>query len=101
LQSLRALALYTILTAALTWPLPALLHVTEAGDAGFFAWTVGWELHALRTAPGQLPHGNIFHPLRFTLGHTSTIEDVDALLAALPGAVERAKRATAWKTPRP
>jgi hypothetical protein len=68
LQSLRALALYTILTAALTWPLPALLHVTEAGDAGFFAWTVGWELHALRTAPGQLPHGNIFHPLRFTLG---------------------------------
>ena len=39
--------------------------------------------------------------LRFTLGHTSTIEDVDALLAALPGAVERAKRATAWKTPRP
>jgi cysteine desulfurase len=38
--------------------------------------------------------------LRFTLGHTSTIEDVDDLLAALPGAVERAKRATAWKTPR-
>ena len=38
--------------------------------------------------------------LRFTLGHTSTIDDVDALLAALPGAVERAKRATAWKTPR-
>ncbi|WP_433297228.1 cysteine desulfurase family protein [Actinoplanes sp. CA-030573] len=38
--------------------------------------------------------------LRFTLGHTSTIEDVDALLAALPGAVERARRATAWKTPR-
>jgi cysteine desulfurase len=38
--------------------------------------------------------------LRFTLGHTSTAEDVDALLAALPGAVERARRATAWKTPR-
>ena len=38
--------------------------------------------------------------LRFTLGHTSTVEDVDALLAALPGAVERARRATAWKTPR-
>jgi cysteine desulfurase len=38
--------------------------------------------------------------LRFTLGHTSTIADVDALLAALPGAVERARRATAWKTPR-
>jgi cysteine desulfurase len=38
--------------------------------------------------------------LRFTLGHTSTVEDVDALLVALPGAVERARRATAWKTPR-
>ncbi|HEX5203093.1 cysteine desulfurase family protein [Paractinoplanes rhizophilus] len=36
--------------------------------------------------------------LRFTLGHTSTAEDVDALLAALPAAVERARRATAWKT---
>jgi cysteine desulfurase len=38
--------------------------------------------------------------LRFTLGHTSTRADVDALLAALPAAVERARRATAWKTPR-
>lgn len=38
--------------------------------------------------------------LRFTLGHTSTEADLDALLAALPGAVERARRATAWKTPR-
>jgi cysteine desulfurase len=38
--------------------------------------------------------------LRFTLGHTSTQADVDALLAALPAAVERARRATAWKTPR-
>ena len=31
--------------------------------------------------------------LRFSLGHTSTREDVDALVAALPGAVERARRA--------
>ncbi|MEV6629202.1 cysteine desulfurase family protein [Actinoplanes sp. NPDC051470] len=36
--------------------------------------------------------------LRFTLGHTSTRDDVDALLAALPGAVERSRRATAWKS---
>ena len=36
--------------------------------------------------------------LRFTLGHTSTVDDVDALLAALPGAVERSRRATAWKS---
>ncbi len=31
--------------------------------------------------------------LRFTLGHTSTAADVDELIAALPGAVERARRA--------
>ncbi|GAA2348152.1 cysteine desulfurase family protein [Dactylosporangium salmoneum] len=31
--------------------------------------------------------------LRFTLGHTSTMADVDALVAALPGAVDRAHRA--------
>jgi cysteine desulfurase len=31
--------------------------------------------------------------LRFTLGHTSAAADVDALVAALPGAVERARRA--------
>jgi cysteine desulfurase len=31
--------------------------------------------------------------LRFSLGHTSTAADVDALLAALPPAVERARSA--------
>jgi cysteine desulfurase len=31
--------------------------------------------------------------LRFTLGHTSTRADIDELVAALPGAVERARRA--------
>jgi cysteine desulfurase len=31
--------------------------------------------------------------LRFTLGHTSTREDIDALVTALPAAVERARRA--------
>jgi cysteine desulfurase len=38
--------------------------------------------------------------LRFTLGHTSTPADVDALLAALPGAVDRARRAGAIKSTR-
>jgi cysteine desulfurase len=33
--------------------------------------------------------------LRFTFGHTSTRADVDALVGALPGAVERARRAAA------
>jgi cysteine desulfurase len=38
--------------------------------------------------------------LRFTLGHTSTKADVDALLTALPAVVERARRAGALKTSR-
>ncbi|MGC5029417.1 cysteine desulfurase family protein [Micromonospora sp. DT229] len=37
--------------------------------------------------------------LRFSLGHNSTSADVDALIAALPGAVERARRA-AQRSPR-
>jgi cysteine desulfurase len=35
--------------------------------------------------------------LRFSLGHTSTRADIDELIAALPGAVERARRAGAKK----
>jgi cysteine desulfurase len=31
--------------------------------------------------------------LRFTLGHTSTSAEIDELIAALPGAVDRARRA--------
>jgi cysteine desulfurase len=38
--------------------------------------------------------------LRFSLGHTSTREDVDELLAALPAAVERAARAGQVRAPR-
>jgi cysteine desulfurase len=38
--------------------------------------------------------------LRFTLGHTSTRADVDALVAALPAATERARRAGAVKAAR-
>jgi cysteine desulfurase len=37
--------------------------------------------------------------LRFTLGHTSTSADIDELVAALPGAVERARRAGLSKSP--
>ncbi len=38
--------------------------------------------------------------LRFTLGHTSTSADIDELVAALPGAVERARRAGLSKNAR-
>ena len=38
--------------------------------------------------------------LRFTLGHTSTVDDVSAVSAALPAAVDRARRAGAVKAAR-
>jgi cysteine desulfurase len=34
--------------------------------------------------------------LRLSLGHTSTEADVDAVLAALPSAIDRARRASGW-----
>ncbi len=40
----------------------------DAGDSAFFAWAIGWEVHALKTDVARLPHGNMFFPLRYTLG---------------------------------
>ncbi len=47
MKSLRALGLYAVLTVALTWPYAANLWVMEVGDPAFFAWEVGWTVHAL------------------------------------------------------
>lgn len=68
MKSLRALGLYAALTVVFTWPFAANLRVMDAGDSAFFAWEIGWTIHALQTDPGSLPHANIFHPLRYTLG---------------------------------
>src|SRR5438552_14465198 len=65
---LRAGALYLALTVVLTYPLALHLRVMDAGDSAFFAWVMAWEAHALETDPARLPHGNMLHPLRFTLG---------------------------------
>ena len=80
---LRAAALYTVLTAALTWPLVARLHTMDAGDSAFFAWAIGWERHALATDPERLPHGPIFHPLRYTMGFDEPILGTSVLVAPL------------------
>jgi len=65
---LRAGALYVALTVLLTYPLALRLRIMDAGDSAFFAWVMAWEAHALKTEPARLPHGNMFHPLRYTLG---------------------------------
>jgi hypothetical protein len=85
MRSLRALGLYTVLTIALTWPFAANLRVMDAGDSAFFAWEIGWTVHALKTDPAQLPHANIFHPLRYTLGMDEPV--LGTTLLVLPLAV--------------
>ena len=76
----RAILIYAVLTVALTWPFAANLRVMDAGDSAFFAWEIGWTVHALTTEPASLPHGNIFHPLRYTLGMDEPILGTTLLL---------------------
>ncbi len=78
----RALGLYSLLTVLLTWPLASQLHLMDPGDSAFFAWVMGWEIHALKTDPARLPHANIFHPLRYTLGMDEPV--LGTTLLALP-----------------
>jgi hypothetical protein len=85
MKSLRALGLYAVLTVTLTWPFAANLRVMDAGDSAFFAWEIGWTLHALGTDPASLPHANIFYPLRYTLGMDEPI--LGTTLLVLPFAI--------------
>jgi len=85
MRSLRALAISAVLTVALTWPFAARLHLIDAGDSAFFAWEIGWTVHALETDPAQLPHANIFYPLRYTLGMDEPV--LGTTLLVLPLAV--------------
>ena len=82
LKSARALALYAALTAICTYPLAFRLRIMDPGDSAFFAWALGWFVHALKTDPASLPHGNIYHPARFTLGMDEPIFGTSVL--ALP-----------------
>ena len=83
MRSLRALGIYAVLTVALTWPFAANLRVMDAGDNAFFAWEIGWTVHALKTDPSQLPHANIFHPLRYTLGMDEPVLGTTVLVLPL------------------
>ena len=59
-------ALFALLTAAMTWPFAHRLRVIDAGDSAYFTWAIGWQIHALKTAPSTLPHGNFYAPSRNT-----------------------------------
>jgi hypothetical protein len=85
MRTARALAIYAVLTVGLTWPFAANLRVMDAGDSAFFAWEIGWTVHALASDPASLPHANIFHPLRYTLGMDEPV--LGTTLLVLPLAV--------------
>ncbi len=62
---MSALALYTGLALAITWPLAlhATSHITLANIAAFGdPWAVGWALAYVSRALVGLPHGGIYHP---------------------------------------
>ncbi|HEV8254774.1 MAG TPA: hypothetical protein VGQ78_08465 [Vicinamibacteria bacterium] len=83
MRALRAAALYVALSFLLTFPLPLKLRIMDAGDAAFFCWAIGWEVHALETDLRLLPHGNMFHPLRYTLGMDEPILGTTVLVLPL------------------
>ncbi len=82
MKGLRAFLIYSALTVACTYPLAFRLSIMDPGDSAYFAWALGWFVHALKTAPLALPHGNIYHPALWTLGMDEPIFGTSLL--ALP-----------------
>jgi hypothetical protein len=78
-----AAALFTVLTAVMTWP--QVLHLaTEAQDhqdVFFNMWRLLWVAHALATSPSHVLDGNIFYPEPRTLTFSDAMP-VEAVLAA-------------------
>jgi len=70
-----ALLLFTVLTAAMTFP--QLLHmrdgVSDEGDPLLVTWVFAWVAHQLPVAPAHLFDANIFYPERRTLAFSETM----------------------------
>jgi hypothetical protein len=66
---LAALALFTALTAVMTWPQVRQLgtHAAHHHDVYFNMWRLTWMAHALGSAPATFFDGNIFYPERRAL----------------------------------
>jgi hypothetical protein len=85
LRALGVLVLYGVAVVWLTWPLARVatsrLPMTVGPclfDTPLISWILAHETHALTTAPAEFPHGNQYHPARFTLFYGP------AALGALP-----------------
>lgn len=72
---LLTLALFTALTAVMTYPQALHLHdrVHDDGDPLFETWILGWVAHQLPRAPAHLLDANMFYPERRTLAYSETL----------------------------
>jgi len=68
-------ALFTALTAIMTWPQPLVLatHAMPHVDVFFNLWRLRWIHRALTTYPTRLFDGNVFHPERGVLALSDAI----------------------------
>lgn len=78
------LAFFTAAAVAMTWPLAPNLSVAVAhpGDPFINAWILDWEFYALTHRDAALFHGNIFHPLPYTIAFSENILGI--FVAMLP-----------------
>ena len=67
-------ALFVVLTVAMTWPQAAHLstRVYDADDPLLSIWRLSWIAHILPASPANLLNGNIFHPEPRTLAYTDS-----------------------------
>lgn len=82
--SIRA-AVYGLLLLAFTLPVsldPSSRTFAQGPDTRLYLWTLGWDLHALKTAPLSIFDANIFFPERQTLAYSEHL--IGAALLALP-----------------
>jgi hypothetical protein len=72
---LASVVVFTVLTAAVTWPQVRHLKdgVADAGDPLLNTWALAWVAHQLPYAPAHIFDGNIFHPERRTLAYSETL----------------------------
>jgi hypothetical protein len=79
----KLIALFTLLTAVMTWPQAAAIATAaqDHQDVYFNLWRFAWVAHALSTSPTRLFDGNIFHPEPHALTFSDAMP-VEAFLAA-------------------
>lgn len=77
-------AAYAVLTLIQThpaWRLAASHQLSCCNDTWLFIWTIGWDVHALTTAPWAIFDANIFYPRSNTLAYSEHLIG-SSLLAA-------------------